>query len=249
MDGLRLGRQYRALRIRQRKRQTDLATESGLSRSLIAAIDRGQIGGVTIQSLIRATAPLGADVDVRLRWRGEQLDRLLDQDHALVVEAVVSRLRRAGWAIEVEASFNIWGERGSIDVLAFHPEFGALLVIECKSVVPDSQSMLHALDRKTRLAAELGKARGWKVLHTSRLLVVASAATARRRVTALEATYGVAFPARAAAARTYLRRPIAPINGLLFVSIDSHDGARPRSAGRQRVRKRKQSHSITQDGD
>jgi hypothetical protein len=172
---------------------------------------------------------------------------LLDQDHALVVEATVGRLRQADWTVEVEVSFNIWGERGSIDVLAFHPAFGALLVVECKSVVPDSQSMLHALDRKTRLAGDLAKARGWTVRHSSRLLVVASAATARRRVAQLAATYGVAFPARGTVARTYFRRPVGPINGLLFVSIDSHGGGRPRAAGRQRVRRPKTTHSTAGD--
>ncbi len=248
MDALRFGRQFRALRIRHRKRQIDLSAESGLSRSLIAAIDRGQIAGVTVGSLARAAETLGADVDIRLRWRGEQLDRLLDRDHARVVEAIVGRLRGSGWTIEVEASFNIWGERGSIDVLAFHPGFGALLVVECKSVVPDSQAMIHALDRKTRLAGDLAKKRGWHLRHTSRLLAIASAATARRRIAELGATYGVAFPVRGTTARTYLKRPTASISGLLFVSIDNHAGARTRTAGHQRVRRPREAHPTTHDG-
>jgi hypothetical protein len=35
---------------------------------------------VTLGSLRKATAAIGADVDVFLRWRGERLDRLLDDD-------------------------------------------------------------------------------------------------------------------------------------------------------------------------
>ena len=68
------------------------------------------------------------------------------------LEATVRLLGRLGWTTEVEVSFAIWGERGSIDVVAFHPSLGALLVIEVKSAVADSQATLHGLDRKARLA-------------------------------------------------------------------------------------------------
>ena len=41
----------------------------------------------------RAAAALGATVDLRLRWNGEQLDRLLDEAHAHLVELVASSVR------------------------------------------------------------------------------------------------------------------------------------------------------------
>jgi transcriptional regulator with XRE-family HTH domain len=77
VDGLRLGRQFRALRIRLRVRQKDVAQEAGVSRSLVAAVDRGELDGVTIGSLRGLTEALGAHLDLFLRWRGERLDRLL----------------------------------------------------------------------------------------------------------------------------------------------------------------------------
>ncbi|HEV7811159.1 MAG TPA: hypothetical protein VGO64_11195, partial [Candidatus Limnocylindrales bacterium] len=195
MDALRFGRQFRALRIRLERRQADVGLRSGLSRSLIASIDRGELDGVTLGSLVRACGALGADVDVRLRWRGEQLDRLVDEDHAAVVDTFLRRLVSCGWQVEVEASFSIWGERGSIDVLAVHPR-GALLVVEVKSRIADSQATIHGLDRKARLAPQLAAARRWTVRHVSRALVVAATPTARRRVRRLEATYATAFPVR-----------------------------------------------------
>src|SRR4051812_341906 len=121
VDAVRFGRQFRALRVRARQRQQDVADRAGLSRSLIASIDRGQLDGVTIAALRQASAAIGADIDVSLRWHGERLDRLLDEDHAAVVEAVVARLTGLGWTVAVEVSFSIWGERGSIDVLAIQP--------------------------------------------------------------------------------------------------------------------------------
>jgi transcriptional regulator with XRE-family HTH domain len=237
VDGLRFGRQFRALRIRLRRRQSDLSEISGLSRSMIAAIDRGQLDGVTIGSLRRATAAIGADVDLWLRWRGERLDQLLDEDHAAIVEAVVKLLTRNGWIAEVEVSFNVWGERGSIDVFGFHPEFGALLSVEVKSVVPDSQATLHGLDRKTRLAPQLAETRGWNVTHVSRLLVIRDTSTSRRRISRLVTTYEVALPTRGRDVTRWIRRPERSIAGLLFLPDDSHRGTVPRPHGRERVNK------------
>lgn len=244
MDQLRFGRQFRALRIRQGKRQQDVADESGLSRSLIALIDRGQLSGVTVRSIIRASVALGAEVDLRLRWRGEALDRLLDEDHAAIVETVVRRLRAAGWTVEVEASFAIWGERGSIDVLGFHPATGALVVIEVKSVVPDSQAMLHGIDRKARLASDLAAERGWRVQHVGRLLVIGDTDTSRRRLARLAATYDAVLPARGPAVRQWLRRPDRPLGGVLFVSYGTQRSTRRPRRGRERVRRGKRPHST-----
>jgi transcriptional regulator with XRE-family HTH domain len=239
MDGLRFGRQFRALRIRLQQRQSDVSGGAGLSRSLVASIDRGQLDGVTVGSLVRAANALGAEVDIRLRWRGEQLDRLIDEAHAALVEATVAWLVGHGWLVDVEVSFSIWGERGSIDVLGFHPASGCLLVVEVKSVVPDSQSTLHGLDRKARLAQEIVKDRPWAIRSVSRLLVVGASATSRRRVARLAATWDVALPARGTTMRRWLAAPSGAIAGLLFVAYDSHAGTRRGQAARERVRRPK----------
>lgn len=247
MDGLRFGRQFRALRIRLERRQGDLVGLSGLSRSSIASIDRGDIDGVTVGALVRAARALGADVDVRLRWRGEQLDRLVDEAHAAVVETTVVLLKRHGWIVEVEVSFAIWGERGSIDVVGFHPAFGALLIIEVKASVPDSQATIHGLDRKTRLGREIVAGHHWEIRHVSRLLVVSATATSRRRIARLAATYYAALPARGATVRRWLARPVEPLAGLLFVANDSHGATRRPALGRERVRRRRSPESRSND--
>lgn len=131
------------------------------------------------------------------------------------------------------------GRSGSIDVFAFHPGTGALLVVEVKSVIADSQATLHGLDRKVRLAVEVAKWKGWQPRHVSRLLVVAASAASRRRIARLATTYDAALPARGSTVRQWLATPNGPIAGLLFVSIDSQDGARQRSTGRECVRRRR----------
>lgn len=76
------------------------------------------------------------------------------------MEWTVKWLQSAGWEVIPEVTFQVRGERGSIDVLSRHGN-GAMLVIEVKSVVPDIQALLSSLDRKVRLAAEIGRERGW----------------------------------------------------------------------------------------
>ena len=152
-------------------------------------------------------------------WRGELLDRLLDQAHASVVESIVRLLRTAGWTCATEVSFNVYGERGSIDILAFHPRSGMLLVVEAKSSIGDLQATLVTLDRKTRLAPALARERGWKPRGVARILVIQDSSASRRRVREFDATLGNAFPARTVDVKRWLRRPsAAPLSGVLFVS-------------------------------
>jgi transcriptional regulator with XRE-family HTH domain len=239
MDAVRFGRQFRALRVRLEKRQSDVSTRARLSRSLIGAIDRGELDGVTVGALVKAAAALGADVDLYLRWRGERLDRLVDEAHAALVDTFVLLLQRLGWIVEVEVSFSIWGERGSIDILAFHPQFGALLIVEIKSVIADSQATLHGLDRKARLGRDVIQGRAWDVRHVSRLLVIGATATSRRRVARLAATYDATLPERGTATRRWLRRPDRPLAGLLFLANDRQGATRKATVARERVRRPK----------
>jgi hypothetical protein len=93
-------------------------------------------------------------------------------------------------------------------------------VIEVKSIVPDIQAMLAALDRKTRLAIEIARGRGWDPLAVGRLLVIGESRTSRRRIEAVAATMSSQFPDRIARVRRWLARPDAsmPLRGLWFLS-------------------------------
>jgi transcriptional regulator with XRE-family HTH domain len=237
VDWIRIGLSYRALRIRRGWRQADLARSAGVSRSEISRIERGLGAGVTAGTLARVAAALDARLDIALRWRGEGLDRLLDSAHARLVEVLVALLAGDDWHVAVEVSFAIGGERGSIDVFARHRATGVVLVVEVKSVVPDSQAMLHVLDRKARLARRIAAERGWIVAGpVARLLVVAEGTTARRRVAALGATYASALPDRGIAVRRWLRAPTGPMAGLLFLPYATEPRTSRSPTGVSRVR-------------
>ncbi len=201
-----------------------------MSRSVIGRLERAGAGRVTVETIERVAAELGGRVDLRLLWQGEGLDRLLDARHAALVERTLALLAASGWETAAEVSFNVRGERGSIDVLAFHRGNASLVVIEVKSVVPDLQAMLVALDRKARLAQAIATDRGWRAGSVSRLLVLPEDRTARRRIVALKATFDTALPARTVAVRRWLTAPTGQIRGILFLTDGTQAGTRHRVA-------------------
>ncbi|MEO8438536.1 MAG: helix-turn-helix transcriptional regulator [Chloroflexota bacterium] len=228
MDVVRFGLSVRALRRRRGWTQQRLADQVRVSRSVIVRIEGGRADRVPVHTLVLVATALGATLNVRLAWQGDALDRLLDAGHAEIVERVLAILRIPGWEVATEVSFNVRGERGSIDILAFHGATGSLLVIEVKSVVPDMQAMLHGLDRKERLAGEIARERGWRVTSVSRLLVLPDDRTARRRVASHEATFRVALPARTAEVKRWLQAPAGRLAGILFLPNVHQASARHR---------------------
>ena len=234
MDLVRIGLSLRALRLRRRLTQAQLAAKAGLSRATVARVERGHADGATLRTLTRTAAALGATVSIRVLWHGEALDRLLDATHADLTDLVLRLLVDPGWEVATEVSFNVRGERGVIDVLAFHPETGSLLVIEIKSVVPDLQAMLGTLDRKVRVAPSIARERGWRPKTVSRLLVLPDDRTARRRVERHASTFATALPSRTATVRRWLRHPADALAGILFLS-DVHQVSTRHRVGRRTV--------------
>ena len=202
-----------------------------MRRWVVSEIECGRGDRFPLRTFKRVVDAVGGYLSVRIQFHGEALDRLRDAAHARLVEWFVAFLSALGWIVETEVTFNHFGERGSIDVLAYHPKFRALLVVEVKSVVPDVGGMQMTLDRKVRIAPELARQGGWTVDSVSRLLVVAESSTARRRVGAHAATFAAAFPTRNEAIRRWVRRPDAAIRGLFFVSDAGQASRKRASAG------------------
>jgi transcriptional regulator with XRE-family HTH domain len=218
MDSVRLGRQIRALRRRRGWRQLDLALASGRSQAAISRIEQGASRNLSVGTVAAVAESLGATIDIRLQWHGEALDRLLDVRHAAAVDTTVRLLMKSGWEVRTEVTFGIYGERGSVDVLARHPATGGLLVVEVKSVVPDLQSMLASHDRKVRLAPAIARQQEWPPGPAARLLVLVSGRTVRRRLAEHRSTVAIAYPRSSTAMRAWLRKPTREaIGGVLFV--------------------------------
>jgi len=228
MDPVRLGLSLRALRRRRGWTLRLLADESGVSSSALQRIERGGAEEVTGRVLRRICVTLGARFEQQILWQGEALDRLLDKEHARIVDDVVRWLRAEGWVVRVEATFAIGGERGSIDILAYHEPTGTLLVIEVKSVLPDLQGLLAGIDRKARVAPSLARRQGWRVKAVARLVVLPGDSTTRRRAGAHAATLDAALPARTNEVRRWAHDPSGAIAGILFLPRPARGTSRHR---------------------
>jgi transcriptional regulator with XRE-family HTH domain len=235
----RLASAIRALRIRRGWRQEDLASRAEVSRSFVSVVERGHVETISIHSLRRVCAALDVRLDLVPRWRGGDLDRLLNARHAAMHESFGGFLRsQPGWDCAPEVSFSIYGERGVIDILAWHEASRALLVIELKTEIVDPQEIAGTLDRKRRLAPVIARDRGWDARLVGTWLVIAEGSTNRRRVEAHRTLFSSALPHDARMFRGWLRSPSLPADGLMFWSYASRSSASRALVTPRRVRRR-----------
>jgi transcriptional regulator with XRE-family HTH domain len=237
MDDVRAGRALRTLRHRLAWRQVDVGAEAGLSQDDVSRHERGRIR--SLSKLRRHAAALDADLALFVRWRGGDLDRLLDEGHAAVAGWIVELLASVGWEAHAEVSFAVRGERGSIDVLAWHPATRTLLAIEVKTSLTSVEETLRRHDAKQRLAPGLAEQRfGWQPAAVCRLLVLPGLSTPRRQVARHEALMSRAYRLRGAAARSWLAGPSGAPSLLLFASPTHLVRDGQCSVSRRRVRRR-----------
>jgi transcriptional regulator with XRE-family HTH domain len=237
VDDHRLGRIVRALRHRLDWRQVDLGARARATQDDISRIERGRIGAMSTDKLRRVVGALDAELVLSIRWRGGEIDRLLDEGHAAIVGWVVTLLDGLGWEVQPEVTFAIRGERGSIDVLAWHAASRTLLVIEVKSELTSLEETLRRHDAKQRLAAAVAADRfGWEAAAVCRLLVLPDLTTPRRHAGRHGAVLSRAYRLRGADARRWLRAPSGAPSLLLFAPLTRGARGRRSGVGRRRVR-------------
>lgn len=211
-------RVLRGLRRRKRWSQAQLAARLGISQSELSRRERGALDNCSVEEAETWAAALGAHLTVELRIDGER--PMIDARHAALQEWLAAYLRRQGWTVAVERSFNHFGDRGRIDVLAYHLRRGILLVCEIKSRLEDSQDTTGRLDVKRRVAPSIAREEGWRVETVVPCLLLAEQRTSRRRVQAHPALFGqLDLRGRAAMAWLSTPRGRAPAGILAFVSL------------------------------
>lgn len=214
------GRLLAAVRTRLGLRQADVARRAAVDQKTVSLLERGLVERVSVERFRRVCAALQVEPRLELRWRGGEGDRLVDRDHALAVEAVVADLVRPGWETYPEYTFNVWGERGSVDILAWHPLHRALLLIEVKTRLTDLQRMLMAQSKKVRLVPSLvAEERGWRRRALGHVIVVVETRVNRSTVARHEATFMATFPDRTAGVRRWTRHPSGDLAGLWFLAL------------------------------
>lgn len=202
----------------------------------MSELETGRVERVRIAAARRITAAAGIRLGWDVHYNVPAQGRLRDEDHAGIAEWLTRGLESDGWLVVAEASFNHYGERGRVDVLAYHPVQQCVLVVEIKTLIADAQDVLGNLDVKTRVAPILARARGWEPRLLVPALVVAEGTTNRRRVSS-HARLFARFSTRGRTAAAWLRRPVTSVPGLLlFVRSPFAASNDRRRAGRQRVR-------------
>jgi transcriptional regulator with XRE-family HTH domain len=237
MEDGRVGLAIRAMRRRRGWRQLDLARAAGVSQTHISAIERGHVRTASLQTIRWIVGALDGRVDFGLRWRGADLDRLLDERHAVLVDAIIRRLTHLGWLVRPEVTYDYRGMRGSFDLLAFHPVRRALINGEAKTELASVEATLRKQDEKARLAIAVARDRfAWQADRVGRLLILPEQSTARRQVARHAAVFEAALPARGAEVHAWLRVPDRNLAGVWFLSLSSTSANRRTGGGPRRVR-------------
>jgi transcriptional regulator with XRE-family HTH domain len=218
MDDQRIGSGLRSIRVRQGRTQEEVAAIAHVSRFMVGRIERGRFAGIPLAKVRAVASALDARLDLNVRWQGGDLGRLINAKHSAMHDPIARTFEAlAGWQIEPEVWFSIYGERGVIDVLAWHPAPRLVLVIELKTELVDINDLMGNLDRKRRLAREIAMDRSWEPLVTSTWVVIADNRTNRRAVATHAVTLRAKFPADGPAIRRWLRAPTGRIDGLGFL--------------------------------
>lgn len=211
----RIGRAVRELRKRQGLTQAELGALAGCSRGMVSRIERDLLDGLAFGPAHRCVSALGGWLRVEVAWQGERLGRLLDERHARLQDRFVLMLEGFGWIVRVEVSFNEYGDRGRIDILAWHPVKQVLMVVEVKPAIGDVQDTLGRLDVKCRIAPRLARSFGWQVRTVVPALVLEEGTSQRRLLKAHTGLFR-RYDVGGRAALSWLRHPDSAASGVLL---------------------------------
>jgi transcriptional regulator with XRE-family HTH domain len=187
--------------------QRELSRRSGVPQTAISRVSRGRLAALDLDQLARIAAATGA----RMRFvvdapflgdRARQRDRV----HARCIGYVAVRLRAAGWQVATEVE--IQGVRGPgwIDLLAFDPRTGRLLVIEIKTEIDDLGRIQRTLGWYARQSRMAARRLGWRPTDVAPVLLLLATQAVDARLRGNRDLVRVAFPADAAEVRGWISR-------------------------------------------
>ena len=164
-----------------------------------------------------------------------------------MTERVARMLIDSGWNVIPELSFNHFGERGIIDLVAWHPR-RTLLVVELKTELVDVNELLGVMDRRMRLVAAMVRDRGWMPERIGGWIVLADSRTNRRHVGAHRTLLRSAFPADGRQVAGWAADPDSAQRALWFLTDDAASGLGRGLAPTKRVARRRLSSARPETG-
>lgn len=142
--------------------QQQLADAVGLSRGYIARIEGGA-ANPTLSQVERISDILGLDVALVTRppvFLSER--RQHDIVHARCSSCAQRRLERRGWRVVREVEVSHGRIHAWVDLLAFDPRTGALLIIEVKTRLDDLGGLERQLGWYEQYAVPAARRLGWQ---------------------------------------------------------------------------------------
>ena len=184
----------------------------------------------------RVASALDIRVDLVPRWRAGDLDRLLNAKHSQLHELVARWFAQEppAWVLAPEVSYAIYGERGVVDIVAWHPGRRAILVIELKTDIVDVNQLIGKVGEKARLIRQIVRDSAMGSAHGVDVGDRRFGRTNRGRLAAHQAVLRAAFPADGRGMRRWLADPAGSVAAL---SLWTEPAARPLMLTR-RVRRR-----------
>jgi len=218
VEQTKVGLTLRAIRLKAGLSQSELAARAGVSQSTVSRIECGRLGNLPLELIVAVARALQVDLQLVIRWRGPELDRLLDARHARLVGLVAEALLARGWEVELEYSFNHYGDRGSVDVVAWQQDRAAILLVEVKTRLVDIQDLLSSMHKKRRVVPETWRAQhGMRPRHVGSVLVLPDATVHRSAVARQSAIFDLDLPERTSAVGNWLARPESDLHAIWFV--------------------------------
>jgi transcriptional regulator with XRE-family HTH domain len=190
------GRACLDIRIRLGLSLEQVAPAAGITPSYLARIERG-FANPTVDIVQRVSEALGLQLFLDVRtpvFLGSPPMR--DLVHARCSSYVDRRLRADGWSTAREVALVDGRYRGWIDLLAFDPTTGSLLLIEIKTRVDDIGALERQLGWYERSAPDLARSRGWPARSIRSVVLLLASEEVERTLYANRDVLRLAFPLR-----------------------------------------------------
>lgn len=176
-----------------------VAASVGITPSYLGRIERG-LANPTSDVVERLCDTLGihlvpdvSGIVVRGRRGG---DGPRDTVHARCSACAERRMRSIGWHIAREVEVIDGRYHGWIDLLAFHPVTGRLLIIEIKTRLDDIGAIERQVRWYERLAPTIAAERGWVARSTTSLVLLLASHENEQAIRVGRDALGLSFPVR-----------------------------------------------------
>lgn len=203
--------------------QQTLADAVGVSRPYIAAIESGR-ANPSLELVARVAERLGIELDLAARQPWVIARPQHDLVHARCSGYIHRRLRSAGWEVRREVEVVHGRSHGWIDLLAFDPRTGTLLIVEVKTRVDDLGAIERQFSWYERSARGLARDLGWLPDRLAGWLVALASDEVDKAIRANADALAAAFPMRATDMHDVLNgrpQPTLPSRGLALIDPSS----------------------------